>query len=85
MHDIADEAYNAIIMAMKKNTSLVVLHMYSNPISGECAQLIVQALQHNNTLQLYYALIFIILMMLRGRSDLYKKKLIRKEKLMDVK
>ena len=39
-------------MAMKKNTSLVRLYMYGNPISEECAQLIVQALQHNNTLQL---------------------------------
>ena len=38
-------------MAMKKNTSLVELKMYRNPISGECAQLIVQALQHNSTLQ----------------------------------
>ena len=49
---ITDEACDAIIMAMKKNTSLVKLHMYKNPISGECAQLIVQALQYNNTLQL---------------------------------
>ena len=38
-------------MAMKKNTSLVYLHMRNNPISGECAQLVVQALQYNNTLQ----------------------------------
>ena len=40
-------------MAMK-NTSLVELYMHDNPISGECAQLIVQALQHNNTLQILW-------------------------------
>ena len=28
--------------------------MHNNPISGECAQLIVQALQYNNTLQQLY-------------------------------
>ena len=39
-------------MAMKKNTSLVELRMDGNPISGECAQLIIEAIQHNNTLQL---------------------------------
>ena len=51
-NNITDEAYDAITMAMKKNTSLVELYMQGNPISGECAQLIVEALQHNNTLQL---------------------------------
>ena len=51
-NDITDEACDAIIMAMKKNTSLVELYMHYNRISGECAQLIVEALQHNNTLQL---------------------------------
>ena len=51
---ITDEACDAIIMAMKKNTSLVELYMYKNPISGECLQLIVQALQYNNTLQLIH-------------------------------
>ena len=49
---ITDEACDAIIMAMKKNTSLVELYMQCNPISGECAQLIVEALQYNNLLQL---------------------------------
>ena len=49
---ITDEACDAIVMAMKKNTSLVELHMEGNRISGECAQIIAQALQHNNTLQL---------------------------------
>ena len=48
-NDITDEACDAIIMAIK-NTSLVTLNMHNNPISGECAQLIVQALQYNNTL-----------------------------------
>ena len=37
-------------MAMRKSRSLVELHIYDNPLSGECAQLIAQALQHNNTL-----------------------------------
>ena len=49
-NNITDEACDAIIMAMKKNASLVELFMYDNPISEECAQKIVQALQHNNTL-----------------------------------
>ena len=48
---ITDEACDAIVMAMKKNTSLVELHMEGNRISGECAQIIAQALQHNNILQ----------------------------------
>ena len=47
---ITDEACDVIIMAMK-NTSLIRLDMCDNPISGKCAQLIVQALQYNNTLQ----------------------------------
>ena len=50
-NDITDEACDAIVMAMK-NTSLVELCIYGNRISRECAQLIVEALQHNNTLQL---------------------------------
>ena len=50
-NDITDEACDAIIMVMKKNTSLAHLYMYDNPISGECSQLIVEALHHNNTLQ----------------------------------
>ena len=47
---IPDEACGAIILAMKKNTSLVKLYMHYNPISGECALLIVEALQYNNSL-----------------------------------
>ena len=50
-NDITDETRDAIIIAMK-NPSLVELDMYDNSISGECAQLIVEALQHNDTLQL---------------------------------
>ena len=50
-NNITDEACDVTIMAMKKNTSLVRLDMCDNPISEECAQLIVQALQYNNTLQ----------------------------------
>ena len=48
---ITDEACDAIIIAMKKNTSLVGLSMKINPISGYQAQLIIQALQQNKTLQ----------------------------------
>ena len=36
-NNVTDEACDAIIMAIKKNTSLVELHIYDNPISGECA------------------------------------------------
>ena len=50
-NNITDEASDAIIMAMKKNTSLVTLIMHNNPISRECTERIVQTLQHNNTLQ----------------------------------
>ena len=52
-NDITDEACDAIIMAIKKNTSLVRLAMDENPINRECAtQFLVEALHHNNTLQL---------------------------------
>ena len=53
-NNINDEAFDDITMAMKMNTSLVRLDMNHNPISEECAQLIVQALQHNNILQELY-------------------------------
>ena len=53
-NNITDEACDAIIMAMKKNNSLVELSMYNNPVGAEKAQMIVQALQHNNTLILLY-------------------------------
>ena len=48
---ITDEVCDAMVMAMKKNTSLSVLEMDGNPINEEHIQLIIQALQHNNTLQ----------------------------------
>ena len=51
-NNITDEACDAIILAIQKNTSLIKLVMFGNSISEECALLIVQALQHNNTLQL---------------------------------
>ena len=50
-NDITDEACDAIVVAMKKNNTLFELNMDHNPISGICAQLIVKALQHNDTLQ----------------------------------
>ena len=48
-NDFTDEAFDAIIMAMKKNTSLVAVSF--NPFSREQAVLLVEALQQNNTLQ----------------------------------
>ena len=54
INDINDEACDTIIMAMKKNTSLVELFMQGTPISGVRAQLIVEGLKHNNTLQKLY-------------------------------
>ena len=50
-NDVTDEACNAIVTAMKKNTSLLKLIMNNNPIGGECAERIVKALQQNSTLQ----------------------------------
>ena len=50
-NNITDEACGAITMALKKNTSLISLFLHKNPISGECSQLIVEALRYNNTLQ----------------------------------
>ena len=54
INNITDEACDTIIMAMKKNTSLVELFMQDTPISGEYAQLIVEGLKHNSTLQILY-------------------------------
>jgi len=49
---ITDEACDVIATTMRKNTSLVELRMSCNEeISREAAQNILQALQHNNTLQ----------------------------------
>ena len=53
-NDITDEACDAIIMAMKKNTSLVELYIDRNPISVVCTHLIVEALKYNKTLQLLW-------------------------------
>ena len=53
-NNINDEACDALMMAMKKNTSLVELFMHDNPISEKCAQLIVESLQHNHTLQILW-------------------------------
>jgi len=55
-NDITDEAYDTVIMALKKNTSLVELWMYVSPVSEERAQLIIQALQQNDTLQCLHLL-----------------------------
>ena len=57
-NDITDDASEAIIRAMKENTTLVELQMYRNLISGTCACHIVQALQNNQTLQRLYLNIF---------------------------
>ena len=54
INNITDEACDAVIMAMKKNTSLVELFMHDTRISGEYAQLIVEGLKDNNTLQKLY-------------------------------
>ena len=50
-NNITDEACDAIIVAMRKNTSLIKLLIYNNPLSGECVQRIVESLQYNNALQ----------------------------------
>ena len=50
-NNINDAACDAIAMAMKKNTSLVELSMYNNPVGLKCIQLVIQALQHNSTLK----------------------------------
>ena len=50
-NDVTDEACDSIVVAMKNNTSLIKLSLCKNPISVECARVIVEALQHNHTLQ----------------------------------
>ena len=49
--DISEETCDIIAMAMKKNGSLVTLYMHETLIRGECAAIIVEALEHNSTLQ----------------------------------
>jgi len=51
-NSITDKACDVIATTMKKNTSLVDLRMRDNEISEEAVQHLLQALQHNNTLQL---------------------------------
>ena len=75
-NNITVEACDAIIMAMKKNSSLVELSMYGNPISGECAQLIVQSPQLNNTLQRLW--------LLQYAEDVEKRITISAEEVMNV-
>ena len=50
-NDVTDRACDAIVMAIKKNTSLTEMSIDRNPISGKCLQLIVQALHDNSSLQ----------------------------------
>ena len=47
---IDGKTFDVIISAMKKNSSLVELYIQNIAINGECAQLIVESLKHNNTL-----------------------------------
>ena len=49
--DISKETCDVIVMAIKKNASLVKLYMHDIPIRGESAAIIVKALEHNSTLQ----------------------------------
>ena len=51
-NNVSDEAYYTILKAMRMNTSLIELVMWGNPIGEKCALDIIQALKHNNTLQL---------------------------------
>ena len=48
---ITDEACNAIATMMKRNTSLVKLWMYRNPFTVTAVSHVIEALQHNNTLE----------------------------------
>ena len=48
---ITDDVCRAMVMALKKNIYLAVLNISGNPTSKEHMQLIIQALQHNKTLQ----------------------------------
>ena len=48
---ITDEACGVIATTINNNTSLVRLRMSGNKITGEAAQRLLQAIQHNDTLQ----------------------------------
>lgn len=48
---ITNDDCDAIVMALRKNTSLIELSMFGNPISVSSAQCIIRALEYNNTLK----------------------------------
>ena len=49
-NDVTDDASDAIITALERNSCLVKLYMYSNPLTGEAIVNIVNSLKGNNTL-----------------------------------
>ena len=49
---ITDDACDVITTALQRNSCLVALYMYNNPLSGEAIINIVQCLEVNNTIQL---------------------------------
>ena len=49
---ISDEACNAITMMIKRTTSLAKLWMYRNPLTMTGVCQVIEAVQHNNTLEL---------------------------------
>ena len=53
-NNITDEAYNAVIILIEKNTSLVSLAMHRNPISRECKGHIIDAFKYYNTMSQLY-------------------------------
>ena len=52
INSITDDACGVITAALEKNSCLVTLSMYDNPLSSEAILNIVQCLEINNTLQL---------------------------------
>ena len=53
-NDVTDAACSAITTAMKKNSCLVTLGMYGNPMTGEGIENIVKSLHENNRLELIW-------------------------------
>lgn len=53
-NNVNDDACSAITTAMKKNSCLVTLGMYGNPLTGEGIINIVKSLQENNRLELIW-------------------------------
>ena len=49
-NNITDNAIDAIITAMKKNSCLVRLYMYGNPLTGEAIVNMVNGLRVNDTI-----------------------------------